>query len=66
MNETIRLNQLETFGLTAKTLISKLDETFPKLNPIPEDTTNRIMYRAGQRSVVEFIYRLLEEETKSS
>ncbi len=52
MNEPLRLNQLETFGLTAKTLISKLDEIFPQLNPIPEDTTSRIMYRAGQRSVV--------------
>ena len=36
-------------------LCTELDELYPKLNPTPTDDVRSIMYRAGQRSVVEFI-----------
>lgn len=55
------LNLLETVGLQTKTLIQQLDEIFPPVNPTPEMTTEQIMYRAGQRSVVEWINNQMEE-----
>lgn len=55
------LNLLETVGLQTKTLIQQLDEIFPPVNPTPEMTTEQIMYRAGQRSVVEWINNQMEQ-----
>ncbi|AGK86528.1 hypothetical protein S-CBP1_0023 [Synechococcus phage S-CBP1] len=53
---------LETSGLQLQTLLQELEENFPPTNPHPDDPTNLIMYRSGQRSVVEWIqYKLTEE-----
>ena len=41
-------------------LVDELDELFPQLNPTPKDSDRDIMYRAGQRAVVEFIKQKLE------
>tara|TARA_B100000073_G_scaffold263741_1_gene223464 strand:- start:740 stop:871 length:132 start_codon:yes stop_codon:yes gene_type:complete len=43
-------------------MLAKLVETFPPLNPTPEDTMERIMFRSGQRSVVEWIQEYMENE----
>jgi len=53
---------LETHGLQLSSLITELDENFPPTNPHPDDPTNLIMYRSGQRSVVEWIQHRLNEE----
>ena len=36
-------------------LVDELEEMFPPINPTPRDDDRTIMYRAGQRSVVEYI-----------
>ena len=59
---SISLNTLETFGMTARSLIAQADETFPPINPGPGDSMSTIMYRSGQRSVIDWIKQRLEEE----
>ena len=58
---SISLNMLETMGLETKAIINEMEDIFPPVNPSPSDTTAQIMYRAGQRSVVEWIYNKLED-----
>ena len=36
-------------------LLDELETMFPGVNPRPDDAMAQIMYRAGQRSVVEYI-----------
>ena len=55
------LNLLETVGLQQKTILNQLDEIFPPVNTTPEMTAEQIMYKAGQRSVVEWILTQSEE-----
>jgi hypothetical protein len=62
MQSPIYLNTLETHGLQLSSLIAELNKNFPPLNPHPDDPTNLIMYRSGQRSVVEWINHRLSEE----
>jgi len=52
---------LETVGMQARGLTNQLEEIFPPINPTPEDTMEKIMYQAGQRSVVEWVTRYMEE-----
>ena len=54
-------NMLEVFGMEARAIISELDSTFPPTNPNPDDTIEKIMYRSGQRSVVEWLKTKLDE-----
>jgi hypothetical protein len=56
------LNTLETHGLQLSTLLVQLEENFPPTNPHPTDPINLIMYRSGQRSVVEWIQSKLSED----
>lgn len=56
------LNTLEFQGLQLSTLVNELEENFPPLNPHPDDSHSLIMYRSGQRSVVEWIQHQLNEE----
>jgi hypothetical protein len=37
-------------------ILNELQENFPPINPSPDDDISKIMYQAGQRSVVEWIY----------
>jgi hypothetical protein len=57
------LNLLETSGLQLNVLLQQLEENFPPTNPHPDDSHSQIMYRSGQRSVVEWIQHQLTEET---
>jgi hypothetical protein len=36
-------------------LVDELEQMYPPINPTPRDEDRAIMYRAGQRSVVEYI-----------
>jgi len=56
------LNLLETSGLQLNTILSKLEENFPPTTPTPDDSIEKIMYRSGQRSVVEWIQNQLNEK----
>ena len=53
---------LETFGITVKQVIHHMDEAFPPLQVSPTMTHDEIMYRAGQRSVVEWFIEQLQED----
>ena len=56
----LTLDLLEVKGVQANAMVQQLDELFPPTNPNPEDTMEKIMYRSGQRSVVEWIMNYME------
>lgn len=62
MPESILLNDIETFGITVKSILNELEEVFPVETFTPEDSMEKIMYRSGQQSVVEWIKQRMEEE----
>ena len=43
-----------------QTMVDELEDMYPQLNPSPKDDDRTIMYRAGQRSVVEYVKQKLE------
>lgn len=55
------LELLELKGMTANVMLTMLEETFPPTTPTPDDTMQKIMYRSGQRSVVEWVIQYMEE-----
>ena len=56
------MNMLELRGLQSQQIVQSLDETFPPVNPSPEMSMELIMYRAGQRHVIEWIKQQIEQE----
>jgi hypothetical protein len=48
--------------LDVRRLLEELEDVFPPVNPSPDTPLNQIMYRAGQRSVLEWIENKLDEE----
>ena len=58
---SISLNMLESRGMELNAMLQELDEVFPPVNPTPADDLTTIMYRAGQRSVVEYIIQQMEK-----
>jgi hypothetical protein len=52
---------LEVRGMQAHAIIAELQDLFPPTNPTPSDDIATIMYRAGQRSVVEWLQDKLKE-----
>ena len=62
MQTPISLNMLETHGLQLRTVLQELEENFPPVTPTPNDSHSLIMYRSGQRSVVEWIQQRLEND----
>ena len=55
------LNLLDVRGMTANAMLTQLEESFPPTNPTPEDSMEKIMYRSGQRSVVEWVIQYMED-----
>ena len=51
---------LEVFGMEARAVLDEMDEMFPPPSPVPNDSINEIMYRSGQRSVVEWLINRLD------
>jgi len=58
---THEVSTLEVFGMQAHSIIEELNEIFPPLNPSPSDSMSTIMYKAGQRSVVEWLFNRMNE-----
>jgi len=55
-------NTLESIiGPTIESVLNELEEIHPPLNPTPDESMEQIMYRSGQRSVVEWIKNKMEE-----
>jgi len=59
---SISLNTLEAYGMTVKSILAEMEENFPPTNPGPGDSISTIMYRSGQRSVVEWLNNRLSED----
>ena len=55
------LNMLETMGVEHRAMVQELEELFPPLTPTPTDSIESIMYRSGQRSVVEWLQQRIEQ-----
>nr|AKH48867.1 MazG nucleotide pyrophosphohydrolase [uncultured marine virus] len=55
--ENMKLSAEDVFGQepALERLCEELDSMYPPLNPSPKDDDRMIMFRAGQRSVVEYI-----------
>jgi hypothetical protein len=62
MQTPISLSMLETSGLQLQSILQELEDNFPVVNPHPDDLHSLIMYRSGQRSVVEWINHRLSED----
>ena len=48
-------------GPTLESILLELEEIHPPLNPTPDESMEKIMYRSGQRSVVEWIRTRMED-----
>jgi hypothetical protein len=48
-------------GPTLPFILEELEQKFPPVNPHPKEELASIMYKAGQRSVVEWIVNRLDE-----
>ena len=60
-------NTLEPLlGPTVDSLSVEMDEKFPPINPHPKEELSSIMYKAGQRSVVEWYKERTRNESTSS
>ena len=55
------MNQLETYGLQASSILNEMDEIFPPFLPTPHDSIETIMYKSGQRYVVEWLIQRMEQ-----
>jgi hypothetical protein len=57
------LNKKETdLPVTTDDLIKYSDKTFPTRTPQPSDSLSEIMYRSGQRSVIDFLKQKLNDQ----
>tara|TARA_R100000781_G_scaffold333_3_gene477 strand:- start:1185 stop:1436 length:252 start_codon:yes stop_codon:yes gene_type:complete len=62
MTTKIYPNTLEPLlGPTPESLLREMEEKFPPVNPHPKEELASIMYKAGQRAVVEWYYSRLEK-----
>lgn len=55
------LDLLETRGLQANVILQEMQEIFPPVQPTPHDSIETIMYKAGQRYVVEWLLQRMEQ-----
>jgi len=62
MQTKTSLNMLN-LGLTFEGLLGELDQKFPLENPHPDNQITHIMFRAGQRSIIDWIKQRIEEES---
>ena len=52
------------FPVISEELLIELDERFPLEHALPDETINSLMYKGGQRSVVEFLKGKFSEQTE--
>ena len=48
-------------GPTLESVLLELEEIHPPITPNPDESMEKIMYRSGQRSVVDWIKTRIEE-----
>jgi hypothetical protein len=55
-------NTLEPLlGPNLESILLEMEEKFPPVNPHPKEEIGTIMYKAGQRSVIEWLQHRLED-----
>ena len=55
-------NTLEPIlGPTLESILLEMEEKFPPVNPHPKEEIGAIMYKSGQRSVVDWLRNRIEE-----
>ena len=60
-------NTLEPLlGPNIQSLATEMDQKFPHINPHPKEDIAAIMYKAGQRSVVEWYQERIDNEGTAS
>jgi hypothetical protein len=52
------------FPYVSEELLNELEERFPNQSPQLDETHQHLMWRGGQRSVVEFLRKQFEEQSK--
>ena len=52
-----------SLGLNLDKLLALANETYPAATPTPQDSIETIMYKAGQRSVIEWLEAIEEDVT---
>ena len=62
MQTPISLSTLKLHNERLNEIIAELEDNFPPFTPPPNDSERMVMYKAGQRSVVEYILSKLEED----
>ena len=56
-------NTLEAIlGPTLESILAELEEIHPPITPNPDETMEKIMYRSGQRSVIELLRDRISED----
>ena len=56
-------NTLEPLlGPNFESILLEMEEKFPPVNPHPKEEIGTIMYKAGQRSVIEWLQHRLKED----
>ena len=56
-------NTLEPLlGPNLQSILLELEDKFPPVNPHPKEELNTIMYKAGQRSIINWLRERLEED----
>ena len=61
--QTSRSTLEPILGPNLESILLEMKEKFPPVNPHPKEEISTIMYKAGQRSVVDWLeYRLSEDE----
>tara|TARA_B100000902_G_scaffold197084_1_gene188178 strand:- start:112 stop:297 length:186 start_codon:yes stop_codon:yes gene_type:complete len=48
-------------GPTLESVLLELEEIHPPITPTPDESMEKIMYRSGQRSVVDWIRTRIDE-----
>ena len=49
-------------GPNIESLLLELEEKFPPVNPHPKEDIGSIMYKSGQRSVIEWLNNRIKED----
>ena len=52
------------FPYTSEELLNELDERFPEKSPTLDETYETLIWRGGQRSVIQFLRQQFEDQSK--
>jgi hypothetical protein len=56
-------NTLEAIlGPTLEQVLHELEDIFPPVTPTPDNSLSQIMYKSGQRSVIEWINQRISKD----